>query len=442
MGKYQIREFLSRTGLGLFLVWGCAAFIFFVAVVSSPLLGKASVVAGFAATGVFAVASLWYALVFLVTLAKRQWRKAAIMFVVGGVGACLLAVGFGFAVAFNVWVCMATWSQADEKPRLVGVPGEDGKMAFSVEYINAHPFLAEYDKTIVFKSGKRIGVCMDTGGAGPFAVYRLPTGEYYLVDGLKHNFIRNDYRVNVTNETVEMMTGDAFWIRIPDGTFAVVGRGGDSISVRTADEECKNVEGQLAPAGDSLSRRKYLGLTHPRGEFEKSDDCRDPYAGIIEPAWTAVDAGAANLPFTLEWRDSKKGWNRQWRIATAAGKHFGLYFAGEFQTCDISVGAPGVYRIHFVSKNGRVSDGFDNEYRIDVNNEKVEVFYGKWLVSIPPGTVDISCFGQHEGGADLTAICEDGTKIESNASIPASEDKYQYMPVGVVDYDGSFRQCR
>ena len=92
MGRYQIRKFLSRTGLGLFLVWGCAAIIFLVAVVSSPLLGKAAVVAGFAATGVLAVASLWYALVFLVALAKRQWRSAAIMFVVGGVGACLLSV--------------------------------------------------------------------------------------------------------------------------------------------------------------------------------------------------------------------------------------------------------------------------------------------------------------------------------------------------------------
>lgn len=442
MGKYQIREFLSRTGLGLFLVWGCAAVIFLVAVVSFPLLGKASVVAGFAATGVLAVASLWYALVFLVTLAERQWRKAAIMFVVGGVGACLFAVGFGFAAAFNFWSEVENWDKGKEKPRLVGVPGEDGKMAFSVEYINAHPFLAEYDKTIVFKSGKRIGVCMDTGGAGPFAVYRLPTGEYYLVDGLKHNFIRNDYRVNVTNETVEMMTGDAFWIRIPDGTLAVVGSGGDSISVRTADEECKNVEGQLAPAGDSLSRRKYLGLTHPRGEFEKSDDCRDPYAGIIEPAWTAVDAGAANLPFTLEWRDSKKGWDRQWRIATASGKHFALYQAGDFETCHMYVGAPGVYRLHFASKNGRVSDFFDNEYRIDANSEKVEMIVGGFLLSIPSGTVGISSFGLSEDRASLTATCENGTKIESSDSIPASEDKYQYMSVGVVDYDGSFRQCR
>ncbi|MBO7685189.1 MAG: hypothetical protein J6V72_02325 [Kiritimatiellae bacterium] len=369
-------------------------------------------------------------------------KKSAIMFVSGCVGVCLFAVGIGSWSALNFWSAAENWEKGKEAPRLAEVPGEDGKMAFSVEYVHAHPFLAEYDKTIVFKSGKRIGVFMDTGGAGPFAVYRLPTGEYYLADGLKHNFIRNDYRVNVTNETVEMMTGDTFWIRIPDGTLAVVGSGGDSISVTTADEACKNVEGKLAPVGDSLSRRKYLGLVHPRGAFEKSSDCKDPYAGIIELEWTAVDAGTANLPFALEWRDSKNGWNRQWRIATATGKHFGLVQAGDFVTCTISVGAPGVYRLRFASKNGRGADLFDNEYRIDANSEKVEMIVGGFLLSIPSGTVGISSFGLSEGRASLTATCENGTQIESDESVPASEDKYQYMLVGDVGHDGSFRQCR
>lgn len=441
MGKYQIREFLSRTGLGMFLVWGCAAVLFLAAVAFSPFWGKADMVVGVAATGVLAVASLWYVLVFLVTLAKRQWKKSAIMFVSGGVGACLLAVGFGFAIALDFWFTAENWEKGKEKPRLVGVSGEDGKTAFSVEYINAHPFLAEYDRTIVFKSGKRIGVWMDTGGAGPFAVYSLPTGEYYLVDGLKHSFIRNDYRVNVTNETVEMMTGDTFWIRIPDGTLAVVGGGGNSIVVNTADEKYKNVEIKFMLVGDSLSRRKYLGLIHPRGEFEKSDDGKDPYVGIIEPKWTAVDAGAVNLPFTLEWCDNKNRCSRQWRIATVSGKHFGLFRAREFETCLVYVGAPGVYRLHFVSKNGRMSDMFDNEYRIDANSEKVEMIVGGFLLSIPSGTVCISSFGLSEDRASLTATCENGTQIESDESVPASEDGYQYMLVGSINHDGRFLPC-
>lgn len=441
MGKYQIREFLSRTGLGMFLVWGCAAVLFLAAVAFSPFWGKAGVAVGVAATVVFAGTHLWYVLVFFVTLAKRQWKKSAIMFVSGGVGACLLAVGFGFAIALDFGFALVNWEKGKEKPRLVGVPSEDGKTAFSVEYSNAHPFLAEYDKTIVFKSGKRIGVWMDTGGAGPFAVYRLPTGEYYLVDGLKHSFIRNDYCVNVTNETVEMMTGDTFWIRIPDSTLAVVGGGGNSIVVNTADEKYKNVESKFMLVGDSLSRRKYLGLIHPRGEFEKSDDGKDPYVGIIEPKWTAVDAGAVNLPFTLEWRDNKKGWNRQWRIATASGKHFALYQAGDFETCFVYVGAPGVYRLHFVFKNGRMSDMFDNEYRIDANSEKVEMIVCGFFLSIPSETVCISSVGLSEDRASLTAASENGTQIESDVCIPASEDKYQYMLIGSINHDGRFLPC-
>lgn len=441
MDMNRIREFLSRTGLGMFLVWGCAAVLFLAAVAFSPFWGKADMVVGVAAMVVLAGASIWYAVMFLMTLAKRQWKKSAIMFVSGGVGACLLAVGFGFVIALTFWSAAVNWEKGKEKPRLVGVPGEDGKTAFSVEYINAHPFLAEYDRTIVFKSGKRIGVWMDTGGAGPFAVYRLPTGEYYLVDGLKHNFIRSDYRVNVTNETVEMMTGDTFWIRIPDGTLAVVGGGGNSIEVNTSDEKYKNVESKFTSVGDSLSRRKYLGLIHPRGEFEKSDDGKDPYVGIIEPKWTAVDAGAANLPFTLEWRDSKNRWSRQWRIATVSGKHFGLFRAGEFETCFVYVGAPGVYRLHFVSKNGRISDMFDNEYRIDANSEKVEMIVGGFLLRIPPGTIDISSYGMSGNHASLTAASENGTQIESDVCIPASEDKYQYMLVGSINHDGRFLPC-
>lgn len=441
MGKYQIREFLSRTGLGMFLVWGCAAVLFLAAVAFSPFWGKADMVVGVAAMVVLAGASIWYVVMFLMTLAKRQWKKSAIMFVSGGVGACLLAVGFGFAIALDFGFALVNWEKGKEKPRLVGVPSEDGKTAFSVEYSNAHPFLAEYDKTIVFKSGKRIGVWMDTGGAGPFAVYRLPTGEYYLVDGLKHNFIRNDYRVNVTNETVEMMTGDTFWIRIPDSTLAVVGGGGNSIVVNTADGKYKNVESKFMLVGDSLSRRKYLGLIHPRGEFEKSDDGKDPYVGIIEPKWTAVDAGAVNLPFTLEWRDNKKGWNRQWRIATASGKHFALYQAGDFETCFVYVGAPGVYRLHFVFKNGRMSDMFDNEYRIDANSEKVEMIVGGFFLSIPSETVCISSVGLSEDRASLTAASENGTQIESDVCIPASEDKYQYMLIGSINHDGRFLPC-
>ena len=65
--------------------------------------------------------------------------------------------------------------------------------------------------------------------------------------------------------------------------------------------------------------------------------------------------------------------------------------------------------------------------------EKVEMVFDKWLMSIPSRTVDISSFGLDEGRAQIMAIGEDGTKIESSSAIPASDDVYQYMPVESID---------
>ena len=85
---------------------------------------------------------------------------------------------------------------------------------------------------------------------------------------------------------------------------------------------------------------------------------------------------------------------------------------------------------------------FDNEYRIDANSEKVEMIVGGFLLSIPPGTIDVSSFGMNGNHAHLTAVSENGTQIESDESVPASEDKYHYTLVGDVGHDASFRQCR
>lgn len=436
----KIAKFVFETAYGPFVAWCCTALLLFAAYAASSPLGRFGTALVNIMFVVQVIAAIVNIIAFFKSLVKHQCGRALGQFLLGLAGLFLFVLGLAFAFVAHRVVAHAT-SSGYAEVRSASVTNETGALEFSVEYRPAHPFLAEYDKTIVFKSGKRIGVWMDTGGAGPFAVYSLPTGEYYLVDGLKHSFIRNDYRVNVTNETVEMMTGDTFWIRIPDGTLAVVGGGGNSIEVNTSDEKYKNVESKLTSVGDSLSRRKYLGLIHPRGEFEKSDDGKDPYVGIIEPKWTAVDAGAVNLPFTLEWRDNKNRRSRQWRIATVSGKHFGLVRAREFETCFVYVGAPGVYRLHFVSKNGRMSDMFDNEYRIDANSEKVEMIVGGFLLSIPSGTVCISSFGLSEDRASLTATCENGTQIESDVCIPASEDKYQYMLVGSINHDGRFLPC-
>ena len=113
MDKKKMRDFLSRTGLGLFLVWGCAAAVFLVIVSAAPFLGGVRNIVGPASLAILAVMTLWYVVDLIASLVRRRWKKAAIMFVMGGVGAAMLVVGLGLAVGFNVWVSAETWKQED-----------------------------------------------------------------------------------------------------------------------------------------------------------------------------------------------------------------------------------------------------------------------------------------------------------------------------------------
>ena len=88
-------------------------------------------------------------------------------------------------------------------------------LPFAVEYKRAKTFCAEYDKRLLFKSGKRIGLLIDTCGYGPFMVYRLKDGNYCLVDGYGLVDNQRRLRVNVENETVELEFGGR-WYAIPE----------------------------------------------------------------------------------------------------------------------------------------------------------------------------------------------------------------------------------
>lgn len=138
------------------------------------------------------------------------------------------------------------------------------ELPFAVEYKRAKTLCAEYDKRIRFKSGKTIGVWPDTGGGGPFAVYVLDGGEYYLIDGLKFDFIRSEYRVNCTNETVERK-GKYSWILIPDGALTITTASDRDVMVATANgPACSQ---KTTPIGDSLKGRRFIGLIYTNGRF-------------------------------------------------------------------------------------------------------------------------------------------------------------------------------
>ena len=272
----KIARFVFETTYGPFVAWCCAMLLFFTAYIFSPMfgsLGTGIVVTMLIVQILVAITGL---IAFFISLNESKWARAFGQFILGIMGLFLFCVGLVYAYVACRFVTYAI-SGAYGKVRSASITNETSKTEFTVEFRPAHPFLAEYDKCIVFPSGKRIGVWMDTGGAGVFAVYRLSTGEYYLVDGLENDFIRSDYRVNVTNETVEMMCGK-LWIKIPDKTLSITAKSEDSLSVKMKDGE-KDVVGG-APIGDSLKGRVYRGLIYSSGIFETGEG--DPHFDIIE----------------------------------------------------------------------------------------------------------------------------------------------------------------
>ena len=108
--------------------------------------------------------------------------------------------------------------------------GPNEQVPFAVEYRSLHPFLAEYERRITFRSGRHVNLDADTGGAGAFAVFELAPTLFYLVDGLEHDFVRREYRIDVKNETAA---------------------------------------GKMSQVGVALSHRRYLGKICPSGKFEQ-----------------------------------------------------------------------------------------------------------------------------------------------------------------------------
>ncbi len=158
------------------------------------------------------------------------------------------------------------------------------QLPFAAEYKRAKTLCAEYDKRLMFKSGKRIGLPIDTCGFGPFQVYRLKSGEYCLVDGFDRKLPESFgdqsrwLRVNVEKETVELKYGIG-WFRIPEKGY-VRGWGGSedsldffSFSMYTGgnlNETGWNVRVSGTPVGDSLEGRKLIGTIDTRGRFKSN----------------------------------------------------------------------------------------------------------------------------------------------------------------------------
>ena len=417
-------RFALRTAFGPFVIWCGTAVLLLAAYALSPLLGSFGIVL----TNMMVVALLAAAVVnvaaIVISLVEHQHGRALGQFFLGIAGLFLFCVGLAVATFANL--SMTLENSTSGPARCASVTNETAALEFAVEYKPAHPFLAEYDRCIVFPSGKRIVINMDTGGAGAFAVYRLPTGEYYLADGLEHDFIRNDYRVNVTNETVEMMC-DQTWVKIPDKTLKVDGSSSESIFVKTEDGE-KSVNGGT-PVGDSLKGRVYVGLLYPKGDFEPGTG--DPFADIIEPKWMPVKLDGGEVPFTLE----RKRWKgaHHYRLAFASGAKIALGTSFSTGGGCYSLYALGDGRYHLFEEQEKKNISRRKEWRIDAAGETVEVMfkefrkkYGDLWVKIPNGATSSWNSIGFSGG-------EDGKPLSVSINVKTESGKaegHDFVPVG------------
>lgn len=147
--------FEFKTTLGPIVVWAMASAMLLAGLVFGDALGLSMSVGWFVIV-VWLLAGIAGFAAFIVSLISGHPGRALVQFILGIAGFIVFFIAFFFARAFGMMVT----------ERLTN--GEGGweaseiteQIPFSVEYRWAHPFLAEYDKRIAFKSGKKIGVWM------------------------------------------------------------------------------------------------------------------------------------------------------------------------------------------------------------------------------------------------------------------------------------------
>ena len=429
--------FEFKTTLGPIAVWAAASAVFLAGLVLGDALGLSMAVGWFVIV-VWLLAGVAGFAAFIVSLISGHPGRALVQFILWIAGFIVFFIAFFFARAFGMMVT----------ERLTN--GEGGweaseitaQIPFSVEYKWAHPFLAEYDKRIAFKSGKKIGVWMDTGGGGPFAVYALGDGKFYLADGVDCDFMRNDYRVDVAAETVEINL-NGIWAKIPDGTKCVTGKGSDSLSVKTETEENKHVTiSGGEPIGTTLENRRFLGFIDSHGEFEASTN--DPFTGEdgkrrmgFEMGWKSC--GLTNkVPFEIEVGKRLNQSSR--RVRFKSGKTLGIEHE-IWNTSPYAIYSIGVDEYNVVNRCDR-EELWQRSYRVNVSNETIDVETdGQWL-RLPDGALSVESLGW--GGN------KDGTKtyhvevrtakglVEGHEAYPVGDYKKRRQLIGTLSKDGVF----
>lgn len=358
---------IYNTWYGAFLGWGASGLLALLLVYafgpyqSLGWLVKA-IVFVHGSLGVVVSSAVIYSLV------KGHLLRAFCQFVLAVASALLFAAGF-IVVAFAVTLSERRCQEFEKTEQPWKGSAISELLPFTVEFQVAHPFQAEYHKRIGFRSGKRVGINIDTGGAGKFAVYELEDGCYYLLDGLDRIWIRSEYRVNPKAETVERKCG-SLWIRIPDFALYVDGWSDTSLSVETATGRVSVDEG--VHVEDSLKSKRFVGVITTQGEFVPGGN--EPEIEEDKITWISSPI-SDEIPFSYARGESRAGRHYQ-RIAFKSGKMVGIWNWQEEHS---------VYRLkdgRFLSAE-REGTTWERVYRIDADKESVWVHYCGFWVQIP-----------------------------------------------------------
>lgn len=430
----KIASFVFETANGPFVTWCCVALTLFAAFAMSPMLGVVGTVIIGVLLIVQVLAAIAYLIAFFISINEAKWMRALWQFLSGIAGIAFFVFGAAFAHVAKGVVNYAIWGTYEDGRR-VSIASETSDLEFAVEYRLTHLFFAEYNKAIVFESGKRICLKTDTGGAGPFAVYNIGTNKYYLVEGLEHRFMRSDYIVDVADESVCVMVDEDLWANIPVEAQSINGgySYGLTITTSTGDMEVKDFK----KITGVLSNRRYLGLVCPNGEFEKAlqgvEGAYDPYKEIVDPKWTEVQTFDL-LPFKVECRNSLNNDSMEGRIVLKSGKKFRLPYPSGWQGMNFDVYELGEGMFYIVNDDG----AFTEEFILNIKDEIFELRVDDYLVKVPENARRITGWVKSMGKYHLHVLNEDGVVVENDDGRPIGDILEKRRFLGRLTKDGKF----
>lgn len=320
------------------------------------------------------------------SLVRRRWGRAFAQL------GCALGALVVFLPVFFLVSIRAMFTNAMEDFKVEEQPWEGSEISaeipFSIEFRRSNPFQREFDRRIVFRSGKRVGLCPDTGGAGAFAVYALGTNEFYVVDRLDDVDHFGEYRVNVEKETLECRSGEYVWIRVPDDAVSINGMGSGYLQVSTASGE-KSVS-ESVPVGDVLKYRRFIGRIFPSTKVEIGGN--EPQLKGVDVHYTWVSTTISEkVPFACECGECEGFGRSQKRIRFKSGKTVGITPDHENRSMQIYRMKDGCFLA--IAREGSF---WEDKFRVDVTNEAVCCSYDHRWARIPDDALSVVSMGPDE----------------------------------------------